>query len=205
MGEKRVDKRVARFGAGDRQLVIEDPETLKVLYDPLRLKLIGRLRDGRTAKQLAEELDRPLTSLYYHLNLLVEHGLAKVDEERISGRTVERVFRRTADEFVAHGEVAKVVDGLIDRDASLASRVAHIQRIHRGPSRPDVFNMIQDLTFTATQAEAGRLIEAIRHLVESEVPKGGRTKPGGRRFRFLLVFGETEDQPGESSRRPRRP
>ena len=201
-----VEMRVARFGEGDRQLVIEDPETLKVLYDPLRFKLVGLLRDGRTAKELAEELGRPLTSLYYHLNLLVEHGLVEVAEERISGRAVERVFRRGADEFVAHGEVGRVVDGLIDRDARLASMVAHLQQVNRGPARDDVFNMIQDVTFTAPPDVVKRLSDALREAVQSNVPRGEakKSKSGGRRIRLVVALGEIEDKPGDDRRKPRR-
>ena len=203
-----VQKRVARFGRGDSELVVEDPETLKVLYDPLRLKMIGRLGEPRTAKELAEELGRPLTSLYYHLNLLVDHGLAKVEEERVNGRAVERVFRRTADQFVAHGEVGRVVDGLIDRDAGLASRVGHLQRIHRGPARADVFTMIQDITFTATDEAVRRLADALRDAVKESVPRGGskHSKVPTRRMRLIVALGEAEDQApdGNSGRNPER-
>lgn len=200
--EKKV---VARFGSGDKRLVIEDPETLKVLYDPVRFKVVGLLRDGRTAKELAEELGRPLTSLYYHLNLLVEHGLAEVQEERISGRTVERVFRRAANEFVAHGEVGKVVDGLVDPDARLASMVGHLRHVHQGPGSPGTLNMIQDVTFNATEDVVRRLSEALHDAVRTNVPtpESRQAKSGTRRIRLVIALGGAEDKPGDESRPPR--
>ena len=196
---------VARFGEGTKRQTIEDPEALKVLYDPVRFKIVSLLRDGQTAKELAEELSRPLTSVYYHLNLLVEHGLAEVQEERISGRTVERVFRRAADEFVAQGEVGAVIDGLVDRDARLASMVNHLRELHRKPADPGAVNMIQDLTFSATAEQLRGLVEAVRDAVQQHVPKpaGKAHKSGERRVRLLIALGEV-DAPGDPGRRPRR-
>lgn len=194
--ERRV---FAKFGKGNVRQVIDDPETLKVLYDPVRFKLVAMLRDGRTAKELAEELGRPLTSLYYHLNLLADHGLVEVEEERIRGRTVERVFRRAADEFLADGEVGAVVDGLVDRDERLSSAVEHLRRIYKTDrstsDRRAGRKLVMDVTFTADPETVDSLMTNLREVVQATVPesRGRARRVKGRKFRLLVTLGETDD------------
>jgi DNA-binding transcriptional ArsR family regulator len=78
-------------------LLIADLETLKVVADPLRLQLLAQLRDlPQPAKQLARALDLPIKKLYYHLNLLEEHGLIRVAETRIISGIIEKHYRVTA-------------------------------------------------------------------------------------------------------------
>jgi DNA-binding transcriptional ArsR family regulator len=81
------------------ELTIDDPETIKVLGDPLRLQILeqtSQLNAGgelATAKKLAEALDAPQTKLYYHLNLLEEHGLIVVGETALVSGIMEKRYR----------------------------------------------------------------------------------------------------------------
>lgn len=174
-------------------MVVEDPEALKVLYDPLRFKIVGLLGEGRTAKEIADEVDRPLTSLYYHLNVLVEHGLVKVEEERIRGRSVERTFRRVADEFAADAEMATVVGGLLDRRGGLASAVEHLRKAFQPddgePARRGV-RMVMDMCFDSTDDEARLVLERLREAIDEQVH--GLDSTGGERRRFRLVVAISE-------------
>lgn len=188
--------------------MIEDPEALKVLYDPLRFKIVGLLGEGRTAKEIADEVDRPLTSLYYHLNVLVEHGLVKVDEERINGRSVERLFRRVADEFAADAEMATVVGGLLDRRGGLASAVEHLRKAFQ-PDEADAprrgVRMVMDMCFHSTDEEARRVLEHIREAVDEHVQGLGDKKDRTRRFRLVVAISEADEdddaEPPSKSRR----
>jgi DNA-binding transcriptional ArsR family regulator len=77
--------------------IITSLETLKIVADPLRLQLLALLRDEpRPAKQLAAALGVALKKLYYHLNLLEEHGLIRVAETRIVSGIIEKHYRVTA-------------------------------------------------------------------------------------------------------------
>ena len=194
-------KRIAaRFGPpGGSKVVIDDPEALKVLYDPLRFKIIGLLGEARTAKEIADEIDRPLTSLYYHLNVLVEHGLVRVEEERVRGRSVERVFRRAADEFAADAELASVVGGILDRRGGLASAVEHLRRAFQPtedephPHRPGT-RMVMDMCFTSSADEAQRVMEHIRDAVDQHVQGLDDGDGSQRRFRLVIAISETDDE-----------
>lgn len=77
--------------------VIDSVETLRVVADPLRLRVLARLRRGQaTAKQLAADLDTPLKGLYYHLGLLEEHQLIRVAATRVVSGIIEKQYTVTA-------------------------------------------------------------------------------------------------------------
>lgn len=94
------------------QLVI-DPLTLKVLADPSRSYLVYSLAEcAKPAKQLAVEMDCPITRLYYHLQQLEKHGLIFVERTRKVSGILEKHYRATAREFVidrsAYGAAGQV-------------------------------------------------------------------------------------------------
>jgi transposase-like protein len=75
-------------------------EALKVFSDPLRQQIIESLLDGaKTVKQVAAELDLAPTKLYYHVNLLEEHGLIRVTETRIVSGIIEKHYIAAAREY----------------------------------------------------------------------------------------------------------
>jgi DNA-binding transcriptional ArsR family regulator len=77
--------------------ILRDPETVRLIADPLRLRLLERLRQQpRTVTELAELLDVPRTRLYYHVKLLEEHDLIAVDATREVSGITERYYRATA-------------------------------------------------------------------------------------------------------------
>lgn len=77
--------------------VIDDPETLRLIADPLRLRLLELIRQHpRTVTELADLLDAPRTRLYYHVKLLESHGLITVDQTRVVSGLTEKRYRVTA-------------------------------------------------------------------------------------------------------------
>lgn len=77
--------------------IIDNVETLKVVADPLRLRVLTVLRrSAATAKEIGRELGVPLKKLYYHLALLEEHGLIRVSETRVVSGIIEKRYQVTA-------------------------------------------------------------------------------------------------------------
>jgi len=77
--------------------VVDNVETLKVLADPLRLRILALLRrEPATAKQIAAELGAPIKKLYYHLGLLEEHELIRVRSTRLVSGILEKQYEPTA-------------------------------------------------------------------------------------------------------------
>jgi DNA-binding transcriptional ArsR family regulator len=77
--------------------IIDSVETLKVVADPLRLKILELLRGApHTVKQHGAALHTPLKKLYYHVNLLEEHGLIRVASTRVVSGIIEKQYQVTA-------------------------------------------------------------------------------------------------------------
>jgi DNA-binding transcriptional ArsR family regulator len=85
------------------ELQIDDLETVKLLADPLRLRIMesfGRIGGGAlTVKRIAAELGESATKLYYHVNLLEERGLLKAVGSRIVSGIVETSYLPAARSF----------------------------------------------------------------------------------------------------------
>lgn len=87
--------------------VIDDLGTLRVLSDPLRLRLIEALGgEPTTVKVLARVLGVKPNRLYYHVNLLEEHGLIRVTETRLVSGIVERTYGLVARHFAVSDDLA---------------------------------------------------------------------------------------------------
>ncbi len=84
-----------------RELRIADVETLRVLADPLRLRILevfdAHPDDALTVKVVAAALAEPVTKLYYHVNLLERHGLLAVVAKRLVSGIVEKRYRLAAE------------------------------------------------------------------------------------------------------------
>src|SRR4026208_51386 len=77
-------------------LTIDNLETLRLLTDPLRMRVMSALADRTdapsTVKQLAAQLEARPPRLYYHVNLLEEHGLIKVASSRVVSGIIEKSY-----------------------------------------------------------------------------------------------------------------
>src|ERR1044072_9352831 len=92
--------------------VIDDLATLRLLSDPLRLQLIEALGAApTTVKELARAMDMKPNRLYYHVNLLEDHGLVRVTQTRIVSRIVERTHALAAARFVASEALYNMIFG----------------------------------------------------------------------------------------------
>jgi DNA-binding transcriptional ArsR family regulator len=91
--------------------IIEDLATLRLLSDPLRLRLIEELGvQPTTVKELAKAMDMKPNRLYYHVNLLEEHGLVRVTQTRIVSGIVERTYALVAKHFAVSDDLSLPVD-----------------------------------------------------------------------------------------------
>lgn len=81
-------------------LVVDDLETLRVIADPLRLRIMEAFaRDAdtpQTVKRVAATLGEGATKLYYHVNLLEERGLLVVTESRVVSGIIEKRYQPVA-------------------------------------------------------------------------------------------------------------
>jgi len=91
---------------------IDELETIKLVSDPLRLNMLHLVTpEARTVKQVAEILHLQPHKLYYHMNMLEEHGLVKLVDQQIVGGVVEKYYRAVALHFIMSPDLLKVPDG----------------------------------------------------------------------------------------------
>jgi DNA-binding transcriptional ArsR family regulator len=94
--------------------MVKDLAVLRVLSDGLRLQLIeafGRTRGvPRSVKEVARELGQSPTKLYYHVNLLEEHGLLLVAESRLVSGIVEKRYVPAAKNYKVDDSLLKTAE-----------------------------------------------------------------------------------------------
>lgn len=82
---------------------IESTDSLKVIAHGLRMQLMHLLKYAKTVKELAEAVNITQTKLYYHINLLEEHGLIEVVDTNIVSGIIEKQYQAVARKYaVSH-------------------------------------------------------------------------------------------------------
>ena len=81
----------------EEMLVVTTPEQLRALADPLRDTLLELvLERAATVTEMAKAVDRPKSTIAYHVNLLVDAGLLRVVRTRRVRAIEERYYGRVA-------------------------------------------------------------------------------------------------------------
>ncbi|MBI1257335.1 MAG: helix-turn-helix domain-containing protein [Chloroflexi bacterium] len=142
-------------------------EALKVFADPLRQQIIEALLDGaKTVKQIASELDLAPTKLYYHVNLLEEHGLIQVTETRIVSGIIEKHYTASANEYYIERALLTPGQNMSDEGLEIALD-AMIE-----PVRTDIQKSMQqgliDSSQDAPEHRKFRMWRAMSQLSEAE-------------------------------------
>ena len=79
--------------------LIETPEQLKALAEPLRQSLLEQFCRPATIKHAAGRLGVPVTRLYHHVDQLLAAGLIRVAREEKRRAVSERFFQAVARRF----------------------------------------------------------------------------------------------------------
>src|SRR5215211_1781394 len=81
----------------EEMLVVTSPEQLRALAHPLRDTLLELvLERAATVTEMAHAVDRPKSTVAYHVNLLVDAGLLRVVRTRRVRAIDERYYGRVA-------------------------------------------------------------------------------------------------------------
>ena len=126
---------------------VSDLEQIKVMADPLRLRLLEHFcKNEMTTKQVAEELGEKPTRLYHHVDALERVGLIRLTRTRQTRGTVEKYYQAVA-------RMIKAEPALFSPDAGT------------GESDEDA---IEDLTTQLLDRTAGELREVLRFAQNNE-------------------------------------
>jgi DNA-binding transcriptional ArsR family regulator len=173
-----------------RSLELTDPRALRALAHPLRMSLVGLLRQhGQlTATQAGELLDESPASCSFHLRQLAKYGLV---EEAGGGHGRERPWRATAlfTKWSSTGSTPEYAAAVADLRAFLAQRyfenlMQWLDADRDEPSEWQEAAVFGDAILYLTADELKRFGEALDALVE---PFVGRVadpaeRPEGSRF-----------------------
>jgi DNA-binding transcriptional ArsR family regulator len=80
---------------------LTDLDQMKVLADPLRIRILELLCEERTTKQVAEILRQPPTRLYHHVAALERVGLIRLARTRQRRGALEKYYLAVARTFSA--------------------------------------------------------------------------------------------------------
>ncbi|MDZ4768453.1 MAG: helix-turn-helix domain-containing protein [Chloroflexota bacterium] len=125
--------------------VIATLEALKVFADPLRQHILETLFDGaRTVKQIAADLNMAPTKLYYHINLMEEHGLLRVTDTRIVSGIIEKQYDVSASGYLIKRSL--LAPGQTDDDGGLDTAIDALIEPLRADMRNSIATGLVDLT-----------------------------------------------------------
>jgi DNA-binding transcriptional ArsR family regulator len=191
------------------QLVVHDPATLKVLSNPLRVEIVRQLSEPRTVTEVAERLEYPRTKLYYHINLLEEHGLIRVVGSNLVSGIVEKQYQIAAREFrvdralLAGGsaeEMHEVLRCMFDdprqevRRSVEAGLLDFDKRVDAGPGELALMpqtHLLARLHVALTPAQFKQYHQRLMAIVNEMGEMERQAPPGaeeGRAYGLLLAF-----------------
>jgi DNA-binding transcriptional ArsR family regulator len=179
-------------------LTLTDLEQVKVLADPLRIRILEELAtDERTTKQVAERIGEKPTKLYHHVEALERVGLIRLTRTRPNRGTIEKYYLAVARQFRADSTMFSPPEATTDAKgdslramiSTMLDRTADEIRAlpthgAAGVTEQCVFSQLEIRT---TAAEGRRIQARLQKLVDSVQGKG-REKAGAKRYRLTLAF-----------------
>jgi DNA-binding transcriptional ArsR family regulator len=198
-------------------------ETVRVLADPLRMRLIeamaGELDHPFSVKELARALGEPPTRLYYHVNMLEEHGLLVVTGSQLVSGILEKRYQLVAASIgvdralltagdtgvgeALHG-VLTTIFSTTEEDVKAAIR-AGIGSLHAGEEgtreRIVLSKSIDRLSPEQAKAFRDRLDALIAEF--GHWPDDDPTSPDAHPYGLVLAFYPMADAPSRTSRSSR--
>ena len=179
---------------------IHDPRRAAVLLDPLRLRLLERLRQPNSASGLARRLRLPRQKVNYHLRELEKAKLVELVEERRKGNCIERIVRATAVSYVidpaALGKLAADPAKVRDRFSYaylVAVAVRAIRELaalrvgaEKAGKKLATLTLETELRFASAEARNAFAEELANAIAELTAKYHDEKSPSGRRFRFFV-------------------
>jgi DNA-binding transcriptional ArsR family regulator len=200
-------------------------ETVRVLADPLRLRLIetmaSELDHPFSVKELAKALGEPPTKLYYHVNMLEENGLLVVTSSQLVSGILEKRYQLVAASIgvdralltAGDSGVGEALHGVLttifstaEEDVQAAIK-AGIGSLHAGDEgtreRIVLSKSVDRLSPAAAKAFRDRLDALITEFGHG--PDDGPADPDAHAYGLVVAFYPMADAPTRAARSSRSP
>lgn len=178
------------------RLLMDDFQLIDEITNPIRSRLMGRLRKPASAAELADQMGVPVTRLYHHINRLESTGLIRVVATRKSGAVTERRYQVTAKNFglaehlfdPQHSEsLASAMGALFDvAKAELQSEIE--QGALEGVGMEDERWMLGLSELHSVSPDRARaLVARLKEVVEEFSSDGGPADEDAHRLTFFIA------------------
>jgi DNA-binding transcriptional ArsR family regulator len=178
---------------------LTDLDQVKVLADPLRIRILELFCEERTTKQVAEILGQPLTRLYHHVSALERVGLIRVARTRQRRGALEKYYLAVAKTFSADlrlfssGEAAQAEDavgGVAAQflDNTSADLRALIERGGEGLEGLEEAGVLTYLEVRASPKEMKAIRARLTKIIQSISRPASKAGPASRPYRLTIAF-----------------
>ena len=181
--------------------VLTDLDQIKILADPLRVRILEELAlDERTTKQVAERLGEKPTKLYHHVEAMERVGLIRMTRTRQNRGTLEKYYLAVARRYEADPLLFSKSAGRGADDDPMGDMISQlIQRTGdelRQLVQSDAAIDIKEqgaLTFCEIQGddkEIARILRRIQRLIKDLLKLDDPDARTGkeRRYRLTIAF-----------------
>ncbi|WP_063735188.1 ArsR/SmtB family transcription factor [Streptomyces sp. RTd22] len=167
---------MAQNDDADDDVRVLDPRSLRGLAHPLRMRLLGALREygPATASQLADRLGESSGATSYHLRQLAAHGFVEDDPERGKGRerwwkAAQARTRVGTEELLRHPDpsVRGAMNTLLHEWATLHGQELStwLGTQHEWPAEWHTNWDISDFTLRLTPTLAREMIDKVHEVI----------------------------------------
>ncbi len=179
--------------------VLSDLAQIKLLADPLRVRILELLAKGEmTTKQVAEELGEKPTKLYHHVEALEKAELVRLVRTRQNRGTLEKYYRAIARSFTVDAglfstPVSKSSPSpLPDMIGSVLDRTRdELAQLIGSESAGEIESsgLISFIEIHASESEMEKLRDALETLIRATAaPDEDEAESEERRYRLTLAF-----------------
>jgi DNA-binding transcriptional ArsR family regulator len=162
------------------EYTIRDLDQLKVLADPLRIRILEAFCRERTTKQVAEAIEEKPTKLYHHVEALEKVGLIRRSRTKRNRGTLEQYYLAVARTFKTD---SRIFEGNTIPDEA---------KVEHGSAGTDLEKdgILTYLELQADEETIDGFRERFQGLVRDvqEQCAGSETGEGEKRYRMTLAF-----------------
>jgi DNA-binding transcriptional ArsR family regulator len=181
--------------------VLTDLEQIRVLADPLRIRILELLCDEElTTKQVARKLDEKATRLYHHVEALERVGLIRLTRTRQNRGTIEKyyigvakAFRADAQAFMGQAgteETGEALEAMVSTITDTVSReVRQLIKNSGGAELLEDDGLLSFIEINTGQDEIDKLQKKLKRTV-MKLADDAAVEPaeGDRRYRLLVAY-----------------
>ena len=186
-------------GVPDEEIyTLSDLEQIKVLADPLRIRILELLGEERTTKQVAGILSLPPTRLYHHVAALERVGLVRLTRTRQSRGALEKYYLAVAKAFSADPRLfspATFVKASRATQAvaaqmleNTAAEIRSLLRTGEGPGALQQGGILSYLEVRGTPKQLGAIRDRLARILKDCTRGQGKSEPSKGGYRLTIAY-----------------